>query len=322
MLSTDLLRKYLIALVVSVVFSNVLISVGNIPAGYQVALGQSGPTNSNMNNTVNLHEIETKKVRVGDIDIAYKMFGIGDPVLLINGFSAPLDFWDPILLEKLASNHTVITFGNRGIGNTTSGDDKKFTMIQFANDTAGLLDALKIKKADVIGWSMGGMIAQELALAHPDKVGKLIIYGSICGGKDSIPPSPEAMKVFENQSGTESERLQKFLPILFPEQWRILNPNYTQNLPTTTEIVSNKTLDLQTKAIVNWSGTCNQLNHIVQPTLVIVGTDDILTVPANSLLITEKIPGAILVGIQGGGHALMMQYPDKFSKVVMTFLQS
>ena len=151
------------------------------------------------------------------------MFGKGNPILLINGFSAPLDFWNPMLLEKLALNHTVITFDNRGIGNTTSGD-KKFTIAQFANDTSGLLDALKIKKADVMGWSMGGMIAQELALLHPDKVGKLIIYASTCGGIETKPPSPEAMKVFANQSGTSRERLQNFLPLLFPEQWRMKDP--------------------------------------------------------------------------------------------------
>jgi hypothetical protein len=99
-------------------------------------------------------DIETEKVRVGDIDIAYRMFGNGKSILLINGFSAPLDFWDPILLETLASNHTVIVFDNRGIGNTTSGV-KKFSITQFANDTADLLDALNVSKADVLGWSMG-----------------------------------------------------------------------------------------------------------------------------------------------------------------------
>lgn len=70
-------------------------------------------------------------------------------------------------LDKLGSNHTVITFDNRGIGNTTSGD-KQFSISQFANDTSGLLDALNVKKADVMGWFMGGFIAQELALSHPD----------------------------------------------------------------------------------------------------------------------------------------------------------
>jgi pimeloyl-ACP methyl ester carboxylesterase len=309
----------LLALVVTIMSSIVLNGINSNP-DYLVVFGQTNQVNSNVKNTVNLHGIETKKVHVGDIDIAFKMFGKGNPILLINGFSAPLDFWDPILLEKLASNHTVITFDNRGIGNTTSGD-KKFAITQFANDTSGLMDALKIKKADVMGWSMGGMVAQELALLHPDKVGKLIIYASTCGGKETRPPSPEAMKVFANQSGTSQERLQKFLPLLFPEQWRMKYPNYYQNLPTTTEKVPNKTLDLQTEAIINWAGTCNRLNNMTQPTLVIVGTDDILTVPANSLLITENIPGAWLVQMKGGGHGLMLQYPEKFSNVVLTFLE-
>jgi pimeloyl-ACP methyl ester carboxylesterase len=103
-------------------------------------------------------------------------------------------------LGKLASNHTVITFDNRGIGNTTS-SNKQFSIGQFAEDTSGLMEALKIKKADILGWSMGGMIAQEVALSNPEKVGKLIIYASICGGNQSVAPTPEVLKIFSNQSG-------------------------------------------------------------------------------------------------------------------------
>jgi pimeloyl-ACP methyl ester carboxylesterase len=168
---------------------------------------------------------------------------------------------------------------------------------------------------------MGGMIAQELALMHPDKVGKLVIYASTCGGSESTPPSPEVIKALSNRSGTQLERLQRVLPILFPEEWRTQNPNYLQNLPRTTETIPIKTLDQQTEAIINWAGTCSQLNSLIQQTFVIVGTDDVLTVPANSLLITEKIPGAWLVQVQGGGHAVMLQYPEKFSNIVLTFLQ-
>lgn len=264
---------------------------------------------------------ETKKVHVGDIDIAYKMFGKGDAIILISGYSAPLEFWDSTLLEKLASNHTVITFDNRGIGNTTSGN-KQFSIPQFADDTSGLLDALKIKKADVMGWSMGGFIAQELALSHPDKVGKLVIYASICGGKESLPPTPDVIKAFSDQSGTSLDRIERFIPLLFPPEWRTQNPNYLQNLPEITESIPNETLNLQTQAIVNWPGTCSRLNSITQPTLVIVGTDDNLTVPANSLLMTGKIPGAWLVQIKGGGHGVMFQYPQEFSNIVLTFLKS
>jgi pimeloyl-ACP methyl ester carboxylesterase len=301
----------------------------------QVVLGQSKETTSNLKNAINIHEIETKKVRVGDIDIAYKIFGNGDPVLLINGYSAPMDFWDPDLLSKLASNYTVIVFNNRGIGNSSSGD-KKFTLAQFANDTSGLLDALKIEKADVIGWSMGGMVAQELALNHPDKVRKLVIFASVCGGGGSgggggqttssstpeVMPSPEVMKVFTNQSGTSQERIQRILPLMFPEEWRMKNPDYLEKIPKSTETIPNKTLDNQLEAVINWPGTCNRLSEIVQPTLVVVGTDDELTVPMNSLQITKEIPGAVLVAVQGGGHALMLQNPEKFSNIVLDFLRS
>ena len=148
---------------------------------------QQQPNQMNFNNITNsldIQNIPSKKVHVGDIDIAYKIFGKGDPILLINGYSHSMDNWDPTLLERLAFNYTVIIFDNRGIGNTTSGE-KGFSMVQFANDTASLLDVLQFKQIDVLGYSMGGMIAQELALNYPDRVGKLIIYASTCGVRNS-----------------------------------------------------------------------------------------------------------------------------------------
>ena len=152
---------------------------------------QMSPNSSNESNTnaniPNIQDIPTKKVHVGDIDIAYKTFGKGDPILLISGYSFAMDSWDSTLLETLASNHTVIVFDNRGIGNTTSGSEQKFSILQFANDTAGLLEALNIEKADVLSWSMGGRIAQELTLNYPDRVGKLILYAIGCGGEGICP---------------------------------------------------------------------------------------------------------------------------------------
>ena len=96
--------------------------------------------------------------------------------------------WEPSTLKSLSSNHTVIIFDNRGGGNTTTGS-KAFSIQQFANDTVGLLDALKIQKADVLGHSLGGIVAQQLAVTHPEKVNMLILVASTCGGKESIPPS-------------------------------------------------------------------------------------------------------------------------------------
>jgi pimeloyl-ACP methyl ester carboxylesterase len=150
--------------------------------------------NSNTTSSVNIQNIPLKKVHVGDIDIAYKMFGKGEPILLFNGASDRIDAWDPSFLTGLSSNHTVIAFDQRGIANTTTGS-KSYTYQQLANDAAGLLDALKIPKADVMGYSLGSYLAQQLTMMYPDKVNSLVLVGSSCGGKDHTPKPPELIKL-------------------------------------------------------------------------------------------------------------------------------
>ncbi len=164
------------------------------------AYGQQQPKNqinSNITNSLDIQSIPAKKVHVGDIDIAYKIFGKGEPILLISGSGNAMDVWPSSTLQELSSNHTVIIFDNRGVGNTTSGT-RPFSIEQFANDTAGLLDALKIQKADVLGFSMASFIAQQLTLMHPEKVNRLILYGASCSGEEGIPQSPEAVKAISD----------------------------------------------------------------------------------------------------------------------------
>jgi len=205
--------------------------------------------------------------------------------------------WDfkPIGLEKLSSNHTIIISDIRGIEKTTAGSNKTPPSIQlFANDTAGLIDSLGIRKpVDILGLSMGGFIAQELTLLHPDKVNRLIIYSSTCGGKETLPPqlSPEVSRSMV--SGNAS--IDTFLSTLFPKEWIEQHTDFIQkNLVPMLPMgkVSNESLQLQLEANGKWSGTCNKLSSITKPTLVIIGTDDITSPPANSLMIAEKIPGA------------------------------
>ena len=146
--------------------------------------GQQDKTGFNATDSSNIQSIPAKKVQVGDIEIAYKMLGKGDPILLFNGASDGMDAWDSSFLTNLSSNHTVIAFDFRGLGNTTMGS-KPYTSQQLANDAAGLLDALKIPKADVMGYSLGSWIAQQLTIMYPDKVNTLTLVGSSCGGKES-----------------------------------------------------------------------------------------------------------------------------------------
>ena len=125
--------------------------------------GQSNQLNFDVTESLNVQNISTKKIHVGDIDIAFKIFGKGNPILLISGSGNVMDVWPTHFLKELASNHTVIIFDNRGVGNTTAGI-RPFSIGQFANDTVELLDALDIQRTDVLGFSMASFIAPDSCL--------------------------------------------------------------------------------------------------------------------------------------------------------------
>jgi pimeloyl-ACP methyl ester carboxylesterase len=330
---------------IAIIFTLVITSSSITNYGYfditKVVYGQSDPdqTNSNTTNSVNLQDIPLEKVHVGDINIAYKMFGKGEPILLFNGASDGMDAWDPSFLTGLSSNHTVIAFDQRGIANTTVGS-KPYIPEQLANDTVGLLDALKIPKADVMGYSLGSWLAQQLTIMHPDKVNSLILVASSCGGKDHTPKPPELIKL-------QSEMVNKSLnniPLTTEEIKSIvaasLGPAWIKLHPESLDVPANITSLQQMKPGLppeiadnqnkigkhwednpTWSGTCDELAKLNKPTLVITGTDDNMYAPhVNSLTIAEKIPGAWLVQVKNAGHAIMDQYP--VAEILNTFLST
>ena len=344
MSSHRLVRKVhlvLIAVISALVISSPSISNFGSFDITKVVYGQSDPdqTNSNTTNSVNMQDIPLEKVHVGDIDVAYKMFGQGDPIILFNGASDGMDAWDPSFLTGLSSNHTVIAFDSRGIGNTTAGS-KPYTMQQLANDTAGLLDALKIPKADVMGYSLGSNTAQAFTISYPEKVNSLILVASTCGGKDGIDQPPEFKKL---QADTVNKSLHN-IPITqelkalnvasLGSGWVKLHPE-SVDLPANTtslqqlkpglppEIANNQNNVGHAWTATNWSGACDELAKLAKPTLVIAGTDDNYYVPhGNALVLAGKIPGAWLVQIKDAGHAVMNQYPAEIGKILNTFLST
>ena len=173
-------------LISSFILLFVLIISSSIVTNTHIVYGQTNQTIAKNEDLLNIQDIPAKKVQVGDIEIAYKMLGRGEPILLFNGASDGMDAWDPSFLTGLSSNHTVIAFDQRGIANTTIGS-KPYTYQQIADDAAGLLDALKIPKVDVMGYSLGSFIAQQFTIMYPDKVNSLVLVASSCGGKDHTP---------------------------------------------------------------------------------------------------------------------------------------
>jgi pimeloyl-ACP methyl ester carboxylesterase len=291
----------------------------------ELVYGQSDSDLPN-SNWVNIQNIPFEKVPVGDVDIAYKMFGNGDPILLISGSGNVMDVWPSYMLQELASNHTVIIYDHRGVGNTTSGS-KPIVIRQLANDTAGLLNALKIQRADVLGFSMGSFVAQQLALTHPEKVNRLILYGASCGGEEGIPQSTMVSKILSDFVHNDTQDMETFLSVTFPLEWIRAHPDYLESIPEPTETILSSTLVKQFDEVKNWlsrnwSGVCGQLSKISEPVLVITGTEDVAVPAANSLILAQKIPGAWLVQVRGAGHGLMYQYPQQFTNIVEAFLDN
>ena len=246
-----------------------------------------------------------------------------------------MDSWEPSILRDLSTNHTVIVFDNRGVGNTTTGT-KPFSIQQLANETTGLLEALKIQKADILGYSLGSLVAQQLIVTHPEKVNRLLLVAASCGGKESIPLGPRLVQLASEMTYKSTHNVpltrQDVIMLMNLSQgsaWMKSHPNLLQGVPEHLNFseLSGGGLPPNTYKqqvgiarawmSTNWSGICDKLTRISSPTLIITGTDDNNVPPANSL-IAAKIPDAWLVHIKDASHALMSQYPDIFNKVLQT----
>jgi len=328
----------MVAIIPTLIFSSMTMVNGFT----SIAYGQTNVTQANSTNTTNLvntQDIPLQKVRVGDIEMTYKMFGKGDPIILHNGAGGGMDAWDPALLNILSSNHTVIVFDSRGIGNTTAGTEP-YSIGLLGNDTAGLMDALKIQKANILGLSLGSLITQQFAITYPDKVNSVILIAGTCGGKDGIPKPPEYLKLqadMVNKSkynlSLSQEEIKSIPESMFGPGWIKQHPesldvptNLTlqQMAPNSSPETLNNQWDVASAWMAtNWNGACDDLANIAKPTLAITGIDDNFLVPhENSLIIASKVPGAWLVQIKDAAHGVIDQYPEKVGNIIETFLST
>lgn len=261
---------------------------------------------------------DVKTVDVNGITIAYRDLGDGAPLILINGFASTMDTWNPPLLAELARYYRVIIFDNRGTG-YSSASDEPFSIPLFAEDTVSLMDALGIATAHVLGHSMGSCVAQELVLAHPERVNTLILVSGTCGGDASMPVPPEVWAQLSDKSGDLMEIVNRMFNVLFPAKWRATH-DPLKYCPEVYESTSEENAARQEKAFFAWQGSYDRLPGIRCPTLIITGSDDSVILPENSRILASRIPGAEMVEVSGGGHGLMYQCPGKFLVVVREFL--
>jgi pimeloyl-ACP methyl ester carboxylesterase len=262
------------------------------------------------------------KVKVSDIEMYYESVGEGDPVVLITGYGADLFAW-ALQAPELAQNYTVYMIDNRGVGDTDK-PDGPYTIKMMADDVAGFFDAVGIEKAHLVGHSMGGMISQQFALDHPDRLRSLTLASTTCrvpkGADLLLMLWTEILEKLGNEAFVNNiiawcftfEFVENQFDALIMMRDMMLDHFNEKPLlpgPFRSQCAAATTFNL-----------AEQIENISVPTMVLVGKEDILTPPKFSEEIAKRIPGSFLNVIEGG-HAYNQEVPSAFNKALLDFLE-
>lgn len=257
-----------------------------------------------------------------DIDIYYETRGYGWPLLFISGLSGGSWSWYE-QVPFFSEHFLTITYDNRGAGRSTM-PPGPYTVKQLAEDARGLLDHLGIDECFVVGLSMGGMIAQELALLAPTKIRAMVLGCTHCGGTVRIPPAPEVLQTFMNNDGLSHEQVvDKNLPFFFSKECRGKRPQVVasyRKVQLETPLQPVHAFHAQLAAIAGFS-CCDRLAQIKLPTLIVSGTTDVLVPPENARILASLIPHSELIEIAGAGHALHAECRDLLNQESLAFFK-
>lgn len=255
--------------------------------------------------------------------LACRRIGIGQPLVILNGFAATSSDWDPSFIDVLASSHELILIDNRGIGCSTD-NGRPFDIDQLADDAARVIEMLGIDCVNVLGWSMGGFVAQALALQHPDRINKLILLSTDPGGANADLASAEVWSKLIDMSGTPHEQARRLLLLLFPRAVaESIFREFGDIVAAARARLSTDLVDRQVAAMNAWhrTGIGNRVREISVPVLVATGSADIVIPPSNALRLVNAIRGAWLAQFNGGGHAFIAQYPRPLAELINNFLE-
>lgn len=273
---------------------------------------------------------QVKFINVGDVKLAYYIRGQGKPLLMINGYLSTMSLWDPALLEKLAKNHQLILFDNRGVGLSTDTQTNNTTMQQMADDAAGLIQNLGYKNVDILAWSMGARIGQQLLIRHPALVKKAVLCSANPGGKYADKTDENVEEKLNNPTTTPMEKIG--LVFTNDAQGKLAAKNCLARMKAAVAAgvlpndfkVSHETQLRQNRArTVLWSDdndNFNALKDIKNPVLLTDGRNDIIDQPKNSSIMANQIPYS-WVAFLPGGHAFLFQSYDRFADLVDLFLR-
>jgi pimeloyl-ACP methyl ester carboxylesterase len=291
-----------------------------------------------MNQPINSNEVAvgrhnhqtapTQYVDANGIRFAYRRFGKagGVPLVFNIHFTGTMDHWDPAVTDGFAQHREVILFNNAGIS-STSGDVPE-SIEDMAANAAAFINALGLTKVDVLGFSMGGLIAQTLALAEPELVRRLILVGTgPRSGEAMSSLTPEAQEIF---SATYAQPDDLWLRVHFSpsEASQAAGRKFLQRFRLRSEgrdpEANEKVAPAQLAALAKWGAPrenpFDYLHALKQPTLVVNGDNDVIIYSINSWILQQNIPNAQLIIYPDANHGSLYQYPQRFVTHVEQFL--
>ncbi len=262
--------------------------------------------------------------KVGDLDMYYELRGQGHPLVMIMGLSGTLDWWEPQTVAILARDFRVLLFDNRDAGRTKGPDSPApYSIRDMAADTVGLLDRVGFARAHVVGISMGGMIAQELALNYPDRVDRLVLGCTTPGMQSGEAPSNDVLELMTaSQEGMSRLEIGvQLAKVTLAPRWIL---THFWRLPglmlrTWRHPIRPDAYARQMGAIGGFEAGA-RLANLKMPALIIHGNRDVLLPPGNARRLVDLIPGARLVIYAGAAHGFTTERPKLFARTVRDFL--
>jgi len=297
--------------IIGALLSATLLAVTLLPAAAAPARATAPPPD--------IVSAPTLIAHTADGDVGYRDVGQGSPILLITGSGASMDLWGPSFVDTLAASHRVIVFDNAGVGDT-SALPAPLTITEMAKQASALITALRLRRPAVLGWSMGGMIAQALAVLRPWQVGRLILAASQPGNGKGLPIPPATLA---EQGSTD---LATVIGLLFPPDQAAAGLAYFESVFQYPNFYGAPpaVASAELTATLNWIAGDERAGHLIGrihvPTLVADGTQDAYNPVQNSYILAGSIRHARVVLFPDAGHAFLFQDASQFVPVVDEFL--
>lgn len=260
------------------------------------------------------------------VKLYYEIHGAGDPLVLINGLGYDLWQWHK-MIPLLAKDFRVIVFDNRGAGQSEK-PAGPYTAHMLADDLADLLNRLGVKKAHVMGHSMGGFVAQAFALDYPEMLDRLVLASTNFGGPNHVPITPEAMAVLTDTKSDPMERLRRGVVISTAPGFVEGHPEFLQEWLSYRAAHPIDLAGYQAQMAIGLgllspaAAFENKLGNIKARTLVLSAEHDKVVPSANGALMAGKIPGGMAITLARAGHFFPFEIPELASQTVAQFLKS